>query len=107
MSKDRAGLAKLWRKNLAERLNTGIPVNQWCKDNGYTKHQYYYWNRKINMSKDAAEVSFADVTGKCRTSEIMHTSPDITIRHKDLVIVIPDGFNPSSLAELLKVLREQ
>jgi hypothetical protein len=107
MSKESTDLANLWRKHLAERLSTGIPVKQWCKDNGYTKHQYYYWNRKINMSKDSPEVSFADVTEKSLTKEIMHTSPDFTIRHKDLVITIPDGFNPSSLAELLKVLREK
>lgn len=30
-----------------KQTESGLPVKQWCDENGVTKNAYYYWNRLI------------------------------------------------------------
>ncbi|MHB1483645.1 MAG: IS66 family insertion sequence element accessory protein TnpA [Saccharofermentanales bacterium] len=55
----------LWKDRLRERLKKKMSVKEWCLSNGFTKHQYYYWNRKINKKIDLEEnIAFADINEK-------------------------------------------
>ncbi|MHB0929541.1 MAG: IS66 family insertion sequence element accessory protein TnpA [Saccharofermentanales bacterium] len=102
----------LWKQRLKERLKKNMSVKEWCNTYGFTKHQYYYWNRKINKKMDPEEnIAFADITEKLskpdknKQPKTVEHHPDFKIQLNDLLITIPDNFNPESLAELMKVLQ--
>ncbi len=111
MSKESKELS-VWKKRLSDRSSKGTPVTEWCKSNGFTKHQYYYWNRKVNNPSIPDEAAFTDITEKYKTSGD-HTEdtrieqyPDYKIQLNNLVITVPDNFNAATLAELMKVLQK-
>lgn len=36
-----------WVSRLQQQAESGLPVKQWCQENGVTKNAYYYWKRLI------------------------------------------------------------
>ena len=43
-STHQAKLAK-WLPLFQEQKSSGLTVNEWCFQNGYSKHQFYYWKQ--------------------------------------------------------------
>jgi len=43
-STHQAKLAK-WLPLFQEQKASGLTVNEWCSQNGYSKHQFYYWKQ--------------------------------------------------------------
>lgn len=39
-----------WSELFKEQLNSGINVNDWCKQHSISRHNFYYWKRQL---KDA------------------------------------------------------
>ena len=36
-----------WASLIQKQAESGLPVKQWCDENGVTKNAYYYWKRLI------------------------------------------------------------
>lgn len=103
----------LWEQRINERTRSGLTVDEWCKKNGFNRHNYYYWNRRISQNqKSDKEVIFADVTpilsgndnkdGVSKAAEFA----DFQIFFKNIQVTVPANFNPASLTGLMKVLQE-
>lgn len=41
---------ELWKKRIDNRKSSGLNVNDWCEKNNLTKHAYYYWKKRIELS---------------------------------------------------------
>ena len=50
MSKKQEYQLSFWSTMIQERVESGMPVTQWCKDKGLSKHAYYYWLEKLRES---------------------------------------------------------
>ena len=60
----------LWEQRIIERVQNGMTIGEWCKKNGMSKHQYYYWNRRVcEKRKTAVETVFADIAPILSTAE--------------------------------------
>ena len=95
----------LWEQWIKERIQNKLSVDEWCLKNGITKHQYYYWNKKIRENQKADNgVIFADVTanlsipGNIRKKSTALS--DFQIFIKDICVTVPSDFNPESFAGL-------
>jgi len=99
----------LWEQRIQERIRDGISIDELCKKNGLTKHQYYYWNRRVRKKQKIDEVVFADVTSAFSEADskghnqVLMT--DFQIFINNIRITVPSEFNPESLAGLIKVLQ--
>lgn len=40
-----------WEERLAAHAASGMTVIDWCRENGITKHTYYYWKKRICKPK--------------------------------------------------------
>ena len=38
---------RLWVERIRECRTSGLAVNDWCRQNGFTRQAYYYWMRKL------------------------------------------------------------
>lgn len=100
----------LWEQRIQERVQNRIPVDEWCLKNGMTKHQYYYWNRRISERQKTDEgVVFADITSTLSKADPKRQNrvpmTDFQIFINNIRVTVPSDFNPESLAGLMKVLQ--
>lgn len=100
----------LWEQRIKEKVQSQMTVEEWCKRNGMSKHQYNYWNRRVRKNqRSAEEMSFAEITPILTSSNTGRNafipSSDFQIFIHDIRVIIPSDFRPESLAGLLKVLR--
>lgn len=102
---------QIWEQRIRERIQGGMTIEEWCKKNGLSKHQYNYWNQRLRaLRKTGEEVTFADLTpilsevDTPKQNQVL--TSDYQIFFKSFQVSVPSKFNPSSLAELMKVLQE-
>ena len=100
----------LWEQRIQERIQNAISVDEWCLKNGITKHQYYYWSRRVREKQKTDEgIVFADITSAISKddpkgqNQVLMT--DFQIFINNIRVTVPNEFNPGSLAGLIKVLQ--
>lgn len=100
----------LCEQRINEKIQAGITVEEWCKRNGMSKHQYNYWNHRVlKKQKLGAEAPFDEVTSILSSSspkvkDFVH-STGFQIIINDIQVIVRADFHPEVLAGLVKVLR--
>lgn len=100
----------LWEKRINKRIQSKMPVREWCEKNGLSRHQYNYWNRQIQKNqKPDEEVIFADITptlAETKNIKKKIASPyNFQVSLNNIQVTIPDNFDPEVLTGLMKVLK--
>ena len=60
-----------WSRRVEACRSSGLPVGQWCQENGIAVSTYFFWQRKVFQAlKELQEVTFAEVpvTERCQPS---------------------------------------
>ncbi|WP_407306906.1 IS66 family insertion sequence element accessory protein TnpA [Desulfosporosinus sp. SB140] len=110
MARDLA-LEQRWRDRIKEYRQSGLSVKEWCLQNGLKNTSFHYWVKKFKIieRQDARDNTFAEVVllpeGNNSTEETLSMKSEFSLSFGDYSISIPDGFNPITLAELVKVLQ--
>jgi len=101
----------LWEQRIKERVQNGITIEEWCKKNGVSKYQYFYWKRRLCKKQNSQEeTTFADITpilstaGTARQNTV--PTPDFQVFVNNIRVSVPVDFNPAALTGLMKVLQE-
>ena len=51
-----------WSRRVEACRNSGLPVGQWCRENGIAVSTYFSWQKKgFQALKEVQEVTFAEV----------------------------------------------
>lgn len=51
-----------WSRRVEACRSSGLPVAQWCRENGIAVSTYFSWQRKVFQAlKEVREVAFAEV----------------------------------------------
>ena len=51
-----------WSRRVEACRSSGLPVGQWCRENGIAVSTYFSWQRKVFQAlKEVREVTFAEV----------------------------------------------
>lgn len=101
-----------WRDRIEECWQSGLSIKDWCVQNGLKKTAYHYWARKFKLQEqqEAGDNPFAEVVllpkREIHAKETTSLKAEFSFSFGDYCIGIPDGFNPVTLAELVKVLRK-
>jgi len=104
-------LEQHWRARIEECRQSGLSVKAWCLQSGVKNTSYHYWVKKFKImeQQEAGDNTFAEVVllpeGNNSTKEKSSMKSEFPLSFGDFSIGIPDGFNPITLAELVKVLR--
>jgi hypothetical protein len=102
---------ELWEQRIKERIQNGMTIEEWCKKNGMSKHQYNYWNQQVRKRrKTVEETTFADITPILSPADTAKQNPvmksDFQVFYKSFHVSVPCNFHPAALAGLMKVLQE-
>ena len=106
-----------WMNLISARAGTGLTVRDYCKQAGITKHQYYYWQRKIrtnlidaaasnpSASAEFAELTYTDVPAFPEIpSPSGSFSPSVEIRIGKMTIGIGRDVSRSLLETVVEVV---
>jgi len=113
MTRDLA-VEQRWRGRIEECRQSGQSIQAWCMQNGLKNTTYYYWVRKFKIlePQNAGDNTFAEVVLLPGNNDSTKATKNITaarvslyVSFGDYSIGILDGFNPHTLAELVKVLQ--
>lgn len=99
----------LWESRIENRKHSGLKVKVWCKQNNVTTHMYYYWNRKLNVSKKSHNDIFAEVlpdTAKIVAAE-KTVSTELVIAWNSFSITVTNQQAVPMAADLLRRLEKQ
>ena len=105
-------LEQLWRDRIQECHQSGLSVKSQCLQNELKNTAYHYWVKKFKLleQQDAGNNTFAEVVllpgSKNRMKETWSTKAEFFLSFRDYSIGIPNGFNPITLEELVKVLQK-
>ena len=51
-----------WSRRVEACRSSGLPVGQWCRENGIAVSTYFFWQRKVFQAlKELQEVTFAKI----------------------------------------------
>lgn len=111
--------AERWAKILNECMNSGMNKTAWCKANGISDKQFFYWQRILRQEayensqqtglaeannsslREVAEtVSFAEVKLPEETLPSPVFRPDIVIRKGNLTLEISNSASESLLSRI-------
>jgi len=104
-------LEQHWRDRIEECRQSGLSVKAWCLQTGLKNTSYHYWVKKFKiMELQVAEDTFAEVVllpgNKNSMKETWSIKAEFSLSFGDYSIGIPNGFNPITLEELVKVLQK-
>ena len=103
---------QLWRDRIEECRQSGLSIQAWCLQNELKNTAYHYWVKKFKLleQQEAGSNTFAEVVllpgNKNSMKETWSIKAEFSLSFGDYSIGVPDGFNPVSLAELVKVLQK-
>lgn len=100
----------LWEQRIKERVQSGLTILEWCKKNEISKHQYNYWNHLVREKQKSDEGAvFTDIapllTRTGVTKQKSEPSSEFKLLINDIQVTVPNDFNPSALAGIMKVLQ--
>lgn len=102
------GLEQRWRERIKEHNQSGLNIQAWCLQNGLKYTTYHYWLKRFKLleqQQGGAEMILPSER-KTITHEIRPIKAKISLSFGDYSIGVEDDFNPSTLVELVKVLRK-
>jgi hypothetical protein len=112
MAKDVA-LELKWKQRVEEYRQSGLSIRDWCRKNEFKETTFKYWIYKFNDSEKnspSTNTDFAEVLLPSAniSNKIITWTPSamLTLSYGSYSIGIADGFNPVTLAELIKVLKK-
>lgn len=103
-----------WSALIEERRNSGMKVIEWCKSRGFTKHQYYYWQKKIcdsvcnNLSiiKETKNTSNIPAFEEIRANTINNTNNiAMTVIINSTSVQIHNNANEETILAALRIIK--
>ena len=95
---------KHWSEMVRQRNESGLSVSQWCRQNGVKQKTYYYRLKRVRKAL-CGEVEKHEIVPVSTEPEIAVSHEQISLSVGNVVVSLPDDFNPETLRRLLVVLK--
>ena len=93
-----------WSRRVEACRSSGLPVGQWCQENGIAVSTYFSWQRKVFQAlKELQEVTFAEVPvmERCQPSGHIVAAMEVS----DVRIQVYEGADGSTLQAILQAAK--
>lgn len=100
-SESRGRVREIWKKRLREWRKSGLSQAEYCRQKGLRIKSFAYWKRK--EKPEQKEVGFVGLSIPT-IERVQDESPVRVILKSGYVIEIKDGFAPSTLRDVVRVL---
>ncbi len=106
---------KLWASRISEQKASGILVNDWCNQNGVSRHQFYYWKRQLkeacldsllpDIVPIAVPTTGAPDNTSCTTRTTCTINPTNRITLPGISLEMDDSVPTDMLLNIIKAVR--
>ena len=95
-----------WLETIQTAKQSGLPVNQWCHENGIAESTFYRWQQKIRQHlPGSAEPPFIELPEQPKPSIPTQPSHLITLHMRDITVDIPSDISAAQISELIRGIR--
>jgi len=101
---DKNGLRREWEQRIAAYRASGLTQAKWCERNGLKVHQLKYWLKRIEGSNATPNPSTKWASVVMEDSSFSEED-SIQVKIGECSIEVKQGFHPSLLADVVKVLK--
>lgn len=104
---ERIAMHKEWEGRISEFRMSGQTRRAWCEANQVSIHQFQYWFGKLAHQESGRRPepgTWAQIQVKETNQPKIHSA--LSVRIGSAVIEVRDGFNPSLLLDVVKMLQE-
>lgn len=92
-----------WAGIIKSRVESGLTINEYCNANGLTKHQYYYWLKKVREAAiEESGLQFIEVPQEDETLTCSQEG-SIQIQIGNATVNVNDGTSRKLLQMVLEV----
>lgn len=93
-----------WSRRVEACRNSGLPVGQWCRENGIAVSTYFFWQRKVFQAlKEVQAVTFAEVPVMERTQPSGHIAAAMEV--SGVRIQVYEGADEATLQAILQAAK--
>lgn len=93
-----------WSRRVEACRSSGLPVGQWCQENGIAVSTYFSWQRKVFQAlKEVQEVTFAEVPVMERTQSSGHIVAAMEV--SGVQIQVYEGADNATLQAILQAAK--
>ena len=93
-----------WSRRVEACRNSGLPVGQWCQENGIAVSTYFSWQRKVFQAlKEVQEATFAEVPVMERSQPFGHIVAAMEI--SGVRIQVYEGADGATLQAILQAAK--
>jgi hypothetical protein len=107
---ERIALHQEWEGRISEFQRSGLTRKAWCEANHISIHKFHYWFGKLSRLESRSSLQpgpWAQVrVGEAITGGPPSAQTSLSVRVGSVVIEVRDGYNPSLLLDVVKVLQE-
>ncbi len=107
---------KLWASRISEQKASGILVDDWCNQNGVSRHQFYYWKRQLkeacldSLLPDIVPITVPAMaqtpdSTSCTTRTTCTINPTIRITLPGISLEMDDSVPTDMLLDIIKAVR--
>jgi transposase-like protein len=102
------GRRQFWADRIAAQKTSGLNITDWCETHQINRRQFHYWIR--NLEKRSSSLNNEKASrGRWAQVNVDHhletNEPSVAVRVGLATIEIKPVFNPSLLAEVVRVLQ--
>jgi len=101
------GRRQFWADRIAAQKISGLSITDWCETHQINRRQFHYWIR--NLEKRSFPINETAPRGQWAKVHVDHhpetNESSVAVRVGLATIEINPGFNPSLLADVVRVLQ--
>jgi hypothetical protein len=107
---ERIALHKVWERRISEFRMSGQTRGAWCEANQVPVRQFHYWFSKLTRQESVRRLQPGN-WAQIQVKETPQAAPPyiqsaLSVRIGPAIIEVRDGYNPSLLLDLVKVLQK-
>ena len=93
-----------WSRRVEACRSSGLPVGQWCQENGIAVSTYFSWQRKVFQAlQEVQEVTFAEVPVMERPQPCAHIIAAMEV--SGVQIQVYEGADEATLQAILQAAK--
>ena len=93
-----------WSRRVEACRSSGLPVGQWCQENGIAVSTYFFWQRKVFQAlEELQEVTFAEVPVMERCQPSGHIAAAMEV--SGVRIQVYEGADKATLQAILQAAK--
>ena len=88
-----------WKEKILDQQKSNQSILQWCRKNQVPYHSFLYWKNRLFSDLSFSRASFKELSSETKES-------GIAIQCKGMQILLSKNFDPITLKQSLRILKE-